>query len=260
MIVVTSAQLEAWLAAFLFPLVRVLALVMSAPIFNNRAAPQRFRLGLGVLVAVVLAPALPPVALPPLASWEALLLLGREAFIGLLLGFSLRLAFAAIDVAGEMIGMQMGLSFAIFYDPQHAAQTPVLSEFLGLLALLVFLALDGHLLTLSLLAESYRWFPLAPATFQPSGLSRLFAWSAVIFSAGLMLALPLLTALLIANLAMGVLARVAPQLNIFAVGFPVTLAAGFLVLMFALPSLGAALQRLFEQAFLALSAILAAGG
>jgi flagellar biosynthetic protein FliR len=172
----------------------------------------------------------------------------------------LRIAFSAVDTAGQLIGLQMGLSFAIFYDPRNAAQTPVLSEFLGLLATLIFLAMNGHLLVLSVLAESFHLFPIGTLPTSTKGFSTVLAWAATLFSAGLLLSLPLVAALLIANIAMGVLARVAPQLNLFAVGFPVTMAAGFLVLTISLPYFGAALERLFDQTFFVLREVMRAAG
>jgi flagellar biosynthesis protein FliR len=260
MISFTSAQLDAWLAAFLFPLARIFGLLASAPIFNNAAQPRRIRLAIGLVITIAIVPVLPPMPHVPAGSWVGFAILAQQIIIGVLLGFTLRIAFSAIDIAGDLIGMQMSLSFAVFYDPQNAGQTPVLSEFLGLLAMLIFLALNGHLLTLSVLVESFRLLPVTATPFSSGGIASMLAWSSTLFSAGLLLALPLITALLIANLAMGVLARVAPQLNIFAVGFPVTLMSGFIVLMFSIPYLGAALERLFDQAFRALAAVLRATG
>ncbi len=258
MISFTSAQLDAWITAFLFPLARIFGLLASAPIFNNVAQPQRIRLGVGLVITLAIVPVLPPMPAVPPGSWLGFVILAQQILIGVLLGFTLRIAFAAIDVAGDLIGFQMGLSFAVFYDPQNAGQTPVLSEFLGLLAMLIFLAMNGHLLTLQVLVESFRLLPVSATPFSTGGISSMLAWSSVLFSAGLLLALPLIAALLIANLAMGVLARVAPQLNIFAVGFPVTLIAGFIVLMFSIPYFGAAMGRLFENAFRAMDAVLRA--
>jgi flagellar biosynthetic protein FliR len=258
MISVTSAQLDAWIGAFLFPLARIFGLLASAPIFNSVAQPQRIRLVTGLVITLAIVPVLPPMPAVAPGSWLGLGILAQQIVIGVLMGFTLRLAFAAVDIAGDLIGMQMGLSFAIFYDPQNAGQTPVISEFLGLLTMLIFLALNGHLLTLQVLVESFRLLPVAPTPFAAGGLTAMLAWSSVLFSAGLLLALPMIAALLIANLAMGVLARVAPQLNIFAVGFPVTLMVGFLVLMFSVPFFGAALGRLFDQAFRAMDAVLRA--
>lgn len=260
MISVTSAQLDAWLTAFLFPLARILALVASAPVFNNRAQPNRFRLIVGLAITVALLPVLPPMPPVPAGSWVGFVILAQQILIGLLLGFTLRIAFAAIDVAGELIGMQMGLSFAVFYDPQNAGQTPVLAEFLGLITTLIFLAMNGHLLALSVLAESFRLLPVSAMPIHSGGIAVFLAWSSTLFSAGLLLALPLITALLIANLAMGVLARVAPQLNIFAVGFPVTMTAGFVMLMFSIPYFGAAMERLFDGAFRTMAQIMRTAG
>lgn len=260
MISFTSVQLDAWIAAFLFPLARILGLLASAPFFGNRAMPARIRLVAGLVITVALAPALPAPAQIPAGSWVGLMVLAQQVVIGLLLGFTLRIAFAAIDLAGELIGMQMGLSFAVFYDPQYGGQTPVLAEFLGLLATLVFLAMNGHLLALQVLAESFRLLPVGMSPLGPGGIQAFLAWTATLFAAGLLLALPLITALLIANLAMGVLARVAPQLNIFAVGFPVTLLAGFAVLMFSIPYFGAALEKLFDGAFRAMAQIMRVAG
>lgn len=260
MISVTSAQLDAWLAAFLFPLARIMGMLASAPFFANAAQPRRIRLVAGLVITVALVPALPAPATVTAVSWLGLAVLAQQIVIGLLLGFTLRIAFAAIDVAGELIGMQMGLSFAVFYDPQNAGQTPVLAEFLGLLTMLIFLAMNGHLLALQVLAESFRLLPVGTTPIGAGGFAAFFAWSSTLFAAGLLLALPLIAALLIANLAMGVLARVAPQLNIFAVGFPVTLLAGFVVLMFSIPYFGAAMEKLFDGAFHAMAQILRAAG
>ena len=258
MISFTSVQLDGWITAFLFPLARIMGLLASAPIFNNAAQPQRIRLLTGVLITLALAPVLPPMPNVPPGSWIGFAVIAQQIIIGALLGFTLRIAFAAIDVAGELIGMQMSLSFAMLYDPQNGGQTPVLSEFLGLITTLIFLSMNGHLLILSVLAESFNLLPVAVTPFSASGFASFLAWTSTLFAAGLLLALPLITALLITNLAMGVLARVAPQLNVFAVGFPVTLMAGFIVLMFSIPYFGAAMERLFDKAFRAMATVMRA--
>lgn len=260
MISVTAAQLDAWLAAFFFPMTRVLAMLAVAPIFNNAATPARIKLATGLLITFAIAPVLPPMPAIQAGSWLGLAVILQQMIIGLLLGFSLRIAFWAIDLCGQLIGLQMGLSFAVFYDPTNATQTPIVSNFLGLLAMLIYLALDGHLLSLGLLAESFSLLPVSLTPFAGKGFTVMLAWAATIFSAGLLLALPLIAALLIANIAMGVLSRVAPTLNLFAIGFPVTLFAGFLVLMISLPYFGAALQRLFEQGFGAMRLVMRAAG
>jgi len=258
MIAVTSAQLDAWLAAFMFPLARILGLFMAGPVFSNIALPQNIRLVVGLVVTLAIAPALPPMPVVPAGSWIGLAIIAQQTIIGVLLGLSLRIAFVAVDIAGDLIGLQMGLSFAVFYDPTKGGQTAVVTEFFSLLAVLFFLSLDGHLLMLSLLAKSFTLMPVAVAPPAINGYASLLAWAATMFLAGVLLSLPVIAALLIANIAMGVLSRVAPQLNLFAVGFPVTIVAGFVVVAISLPYFGAALEHLYEQGFVAMNAIMKA--
>ncbi len=260
MLSITSAQLDAWLAAFVFPLARILGLVATAPVFNNVGTPLRVRLLAGIAITLALLPAIPPPPVLPAGSWLGLAVIAQQTLIGILLGFTLRLVFVTVDVAGELIGLQMGLSFAVFYDPQNAGQTPVLTEFIGLLTTLIFLSLNGHLMILAGLTESFHLLPVSAEPPQAAGLATLLRWSGVIFASGLLLSLPLIAALLIANIALGVLSRVAPQLNLFAVGFPVTLAVGFVVLMFSLPYVGAAMEHLFQQGFRAMEQVIQASG
>ncbi|MBI5920422.1 MAG: flagellar biosynthetic protein FliR [Betaproteobacteria bacterium] len=260
MISFTAAQLDTWVSLFIFPLARILTLLSVAPVFNNAGLSGQIRLVIGLAIGLALAPALPPMPAISPGSWLGFLVLVQQMLIGAVLGFTLRITFSAVDMAGELIGLQMGLSFATFYDPQTSAQTPVISEFLGLLMLLLFLAMNGHLLTLSVLGESFKLLPISTTPFAAGGFAALLSWSATLFSAGLMLALPLIAALLIANIALGVLARVAPALNIFAVGFPVTIVSGFTVLMLAMPYFGTALERLYERGFDALAGVIRAGG
>jgi flagellar biosynthetic protein FliR len=258
MITVSSAQLDAWLAMLLFPLARVLGVFAIAPIFGGTGVPRRIRLVVGLAVAFALIPGLPAVPAISPGSWTGILIVAQQMLIGILMGLTLRIVFAAVDVAGELIGLQMGLSFAIFYDPQSSGQTPVLSEFLGLLTTLIFLAMNGHLLTISVLAESFHLLPIGTTPMSAPGLAAAVSWAAVLFSAGVLLALPVVAALLIANIAMGVLSRVAPQLNLFAVGFPVTIVSGFAVLTISLPYFGSAMERLFDQSFTALRGVIQA--
>lgn len=259
MLSVTDAQLNAWLAAFMFPLARVLGLVATAPVFNNASLPMRVKLVVGLAITFALAPALPP--LPPVApaSWAGLAMLLQQGLIGIALGFTMRIVFAGVDLAGELIGLQMGLSFAVFYDPQNAGQSPIVAELIGLLALLFFLALNGHLMMLALLAESFTALPVSAAPFPAAGWETLLRWAATLFSMGVLLALPLISALLVANIALGVLTKVAPTLNLFAVGFPITLMAGFAMLALSMPYFSPTLERLFEQGYGAVSAVMKAG-
>ena len=245
MISFTTAELNSWIAAYFFPLARVLALLTVTPPFNNAALPTRTRLILGIAITLAIAPSInAPAGIAP-ASGAGLLILAEQILIGFAMGFSMRLAFSAIDLAGNIISTQMGLGFATSYDPQSASQTPVISEIIGFLALLVFLAIDGHLMIFSTLVQSFNVLPVGILPGKDAWLNLANAVS-IVFSSGLLLALPVIVALLITNIALGVLGRVAPQLNLIVIGFPVTITLGFATLYVALPYLSVPLMRLFE--------------
>lgn len=245
MISVTSAELNALIAAFFFPLARVLALLVAAPPFNNAGVTMRTRLMLGLAVAIAIVPTIElPQAIEP-ASGTGLLVMAEQMLIGFAMGFSLRLVFSAIDLAGNVFSTQMGLGFATSYDPSSTSQTPVVSELIGFLALLIFMAIDGHLMILSTLVQSFRALPIGvlPASASWSNMAHAVA---IVFSSGLLLALPIIVALLITNVALGILGRVAPQLNLIVIGFPVTITLGFVALYVGLPNLSQQLMELFE--------------
>lgn len=258
MISIGSAQLEAWLAAFLWPFLRIAALMVSEPLLGHRAIPIRLRLGFALLLAMLVAPGLPPPPAVGLASAAGLMVAVQQILIGLAMGFSMRLLLAAVEMAGSVVGLTMGLGFATFYDPQNSAQVPVLAQFTGLLAILVFFAMDGHLMVIAALVESFHVLPVAPQLLAAAGFQAVAAAGGRIFTLGVLLALPVLAALLIVNAALGVMSRAAPQLNLFAVGFPLTLLAGFAVLFLSLPYLAPHFVRLYEEGLDATMAMLSA--
>lgn len=247
MINFTSMQLEAWLAAFIFPLARILALVASAPVIGNKQVPVRVKVGFAMLVTFLIAPTLSIPADIEASSGPGLFILLQQILVGLAMGFAMRLVFTAIDMAGDIMGMQMGLGFASFYDPLNFTNTQVIAQFLGMLAALAFLSMNGHLFMLSTLAESFQAFPISTNIPSAHAMQTLALWGGSIFAHALRLSLPLIAALLITNLALGILTRSAPQLNIFAIGFPITLVVGFATLMLTLPYL-APLLEVFMQA------------
>jgi len=225
MISVTSAQLDAWLVAFIWPFTRILALIAAAPITSRPEFPNRAKVGLAVLISLVVAPSLPVLPQIDPASWAGLFLLANELAIGVALGFMMRLVFTAVEMAADLMGLQMGLGFAQFYDISAAAQIPVLGRFFSFAALLIFLAIDGHLLLFAVLSESFTTLPIGGGTSDVFWKT-LASYGGNMVYAALSLALPVIAALLVTNLSLGVLTRAAPQLNIFAVGFPITLMVG----------------------------------
>ncbi|PLK47593.1 flagellar biosynthetic protein FliR [Uliginosibacterium sp. TH139] len=249
MLTITAAQLDALLLAWMYPLARVLGMVSAAPIFNSRATPLRIRLAIGVVLTVAIAPMLPaPPAMAP-GSWAGIALFVQQILIGSAMGITMRIVMAALDIAGEIIGLQMGLSFATFFDPDTSAQTAVLGEFLGLLAILVFLALNGHLLLVDVLIRSFELAPIGGVKLTDKPWLGLLRVVTLAFSSGLLLALPIIAALLITNISLAVLTRAAPQLNIFAIGFPVTSTVGLIVMIVSLEALAPAMQLVFERGF-----------
>lgn len=242
----TSAQWSAWIAAFIFPLARILALISSAPVLGNKQVPGHVKIGLSVLITIIVAPTLDiPHGIEPGSAMGFLILL-QQMLVGLAMGFAMRIVFSAVEMSGELAGLQMGLGFASFYDPQNASFSPVLAQFLGIIATLAFLSLNGHLYMLDALAASFHDFPIGTAAPSALGLHTLAIWTGSIFIYGVQMSMPLLGALLITNLALGILTRSAPQLNLFAVGFPITLAIGFIAVALSIPALGPIFEHMIN--------------
>ena len=157
----------------------------------------------------------------------------------------MRLVFAAVQMAGQLIGMSMGLGFASFFDPQSQGQSTAVSQFLMLLAMLVFLSLDGHLMMVSAIANSFVTMPISVNGLGINPM-KMVMWGEMIFSSGLLLAMPVVAALLVTNMALGVLTRTAPQLNIFGIGFPITLSIGIIVLALSLQGMLNPIEQLIQ--------------
>jgi flagellar biosynthetic protein FliR len=247
MVSFTLGQVEALIGQFLWPFIRVLALLMAAPVFSHRSIPGRIKLSAALAITFVIAPALPA---PATAAFSAAgwLLVAEQILVGVAIGFSLSIVFAAVEMAGDMIGLQMGLSFATFVDPQNSNQSPLVGSFLAMVAMLLFLAIDGHLLLLAALYDSFEIIPVGAGALSKFRWEHLALLGTQLFSLGLQIALPVLSTMLLVNMSLGVMARAAPQLNLFSVGFPLTLATGTLLLAAFLPYLGAPLERAFRQA------------
>ncbi|WP_423199240.1 MULTISPECIES: flagellar biosynthetic protein FliR [unclassified Cupriavidus] len=246
MLDVTTDQLYGWIAAFLWPMFRLLGLLGTAPLFSESSIPRRAKIGLAAALAAVVSPTIQSLPTAPVYSYAGLLVVLNEVGIGIAMGFTMRLVFAAVQTAGEVIGLQMGLSFAAFYDRNAGGQTMVLSRFLNLVAMLMFLAMDGHLTMLATLVDSFNALPIATTPLSGHGWGAVARAGAMVFWAGTLLSLPMIATLLTLNLSMGILNRASPQLSIFAVGFPVTLGGGMLVMMLVMPQMGAYMQHLVE--------------
>ena len=246
MLTLSSVDLDALLALFFFPFARILAWLSFDPLLGTTSIPLRMRVVLGFVLTVALAPILPTAPPVALASGAGLLVLLQQIAIGAVLGFSLRIVYAVIEFAGQFMAMQMGLSFATMFDPINGAQTPVVAQLMTLTTTLILFAFNGHHVILAALAESFDEIPIA-AVLNAPGFANVVLWGGSIFASGLHIALPVTAALLATNLTIGMMSRAAPQLNIFAIGFPLTLGAGFIVLYFTLAFLPAQLDQIWLQ-------------
>lgn len=236
----SGSEIEGYIALFLWPLLRIGALFLSLPVYSGQSVPLRVRTVLAVAVTLVVMPLLPPLPQLDMFSYQGLLVAVQQVLIGWVTGFVLQLVFAAVAFAGQSVAYSMGLGFASLLDPQTGVQVPMVSQIYVVITTLVFLVMDGHLVVIQLLLDSFRTIPVALEGIAGAELWTLVAWSGRLFAGGLLLALPAIAALLLVNVSFGVAARTAPQLNIFSVGFPVTLLLGLLLIWLTLPHL---LQR-----------------
>ena len=247
MLTVTEAQLVAWITPLLWPFLRALALFASLPVFGQRVVPVRVRVALAFFIALAAQPSLPAMPAVALDSPAAVLLVVQQMIIGISLGFAVRIVFAAVEMGGEAVGLQMGLNFASFFDPATAAQTTTAGRLFGSMVALLFIVINGHLAVIAVLIESFQSFPVSPEPFQFLRQMQAHTWAAEIFSLGLWIALPLMGMLLFVNIVLGIISRVAPQINVFAVGFPVTLGVGLLGMLLTLPLMQAPFTMALER-------------
>ena len=228
MLELSSAQIAGWISNFLLPLFRIAAVLMVMPIIGTQLVPQRVRLYMSLAITVLLVPVLPDMPQVDALSLRSMLLIAEQVLIGAMLGFSLQLFFHIFVFAGQLVSMQMGLGFASMMDPATGVSVPVLGQFLLMLVSLLFLAMNGHLVVFDVLAESFVTLPVGQSLNIDhfAIVAGRLSW---VIGAALLLALPAVSALLVINIAFGVMTRAAPQLNIFTIGFPLTLVMGLII-------------------------------
>lgn len=232
----------------LWPFTRISAALLVAPIFSARSVSVRFRLSLALALTFVIYP-LYDWPLIDVLSGAGLILMLQQIALGVLMGLILQIAFAAISAAGDFIAISMGLSFAMMADPNNGHQTPILSQLFVLLASLLFLTVGGHLVLIEMVLDSFRLMPITGVRFDLALINDFIQWSGIIFAGGMMIALPMMITLLVTNMAMGVVARAAPTLNIFAVGFPAAMLVGFVTLVILIPSLTGGMEQLWIDSY-----------
>jgi len=255
----TDTEIYTWAGSLVWPFTRIAAMLAIAPIFGARMVPMRARLTMALLLTWIVLPLLPQVpAIDPL-SIAAVLITVQQMAIGLAIGFSLQLIFATLVIAGQATAMGMGLGFAQMVDPQNGVNVPVIGQYYVVVATLLFLALNGHLALIRVLVDSFHSLPIGVDSLGREDFRAVALWGTRMFSDAIMVALPAIASILLVNLSFGVVSRSAPQLNVFGVGFPITLTLGFVILVFAVANMLPQMQQLIIGALDSVS-LLGRGG
>jgi flagellar biosynthesis protein FliR len=247
MLTFTDTQVMAWVSPLLWPFLRVLALFGAMPVIAQRSVPMRVRVALAFLIALCAQASLPEMPTIALDSAQAFLVVIQQLLIGLSLGFAARIVFSAIEFAGELVGLQMGLNFAGFFDPATGGQTTAVSRFYSISVSWLFIVINGHLLLIAAVVQSFQAFPVGPEPFAFLRSVQPQLWGAEIFRLGLWIALPMIAMLLFVNMVLGIVSRVAQQMNVFTIGFPITLSVGLLGVLLTLPMMSAPFTMALEQ-------------
>jgi flagellar biosynthetic protein FliR len=257
-LVINAADVSQLVGRLWWPSLRIGGFVLAAPIASEATIPRRVKIVLTLALAFLLAPLAPVPAALSIFSGAGALTAVQEILIGVAIGMVMQLAFDALTFAGQTISMTMGLGFATLVDPQRGANVPVLGQVFMIMGILTYMAINGHLMLLGALANSFQTLPIGAANIDKDFLLSVATWGARIFETGLLVALPAVIALVIVNLALGVVTRAAPQLNLFGIGFTITLLCGFFVLMVGLDGIMVGISGLIDSALAAVVDLVAA--
>jgi flagellar biosynthetic protein FliR len=240
-------QLEGWVGGACWALARISGLLLVSPVLGANTIPARIKMGLAIMLTVLLAP-LAPMELRPLSA-QGVATLAQQILIGAALGFILKLVFEAVAFGGQFVSQAMSLGFAEVLNPGLGGTTPVLSQFYTMIVTLLFLVMNGHLQLISLLADSFRTMPVNDHGIGADGIWGVLQFATHLFAGAMRVALPALTALLVVNLGFGAISRSAPSMNLFAVGFPITICLGIIAVWLALRGLPSAWDSLQTDAW-----------
>lgn len=247
--VITYGQIEGWLALGFWPFVRIGACLMVAPLFSAPYVPPRIRIVIALALTVMVLPVIPHPTGLTLLSADGVVTTAQQIVIGIAMGFVMQLMFDALSLGGQLLANGMGLGFAYNIDPLRGVETPALGQFYTLLGSLIFLALDGHVALIQTLVATFHGLPVGPRGLSIGALQAIANWGTQMFLGALRVALAGITALIVVNLGFGVISRAAPAMNLFGVGFPVTLVFGLVVLLLGLPTLQTAFIEMLSSAF-----------
>jgi flagellar biosynthetic protein FliR len=233
-LIISEEQLMQFIGQYIWPLMRISAFYFAVPVIGARTVPARVRIILSLFTVIILVPVLPPAPVVSFLSAQGFMMIIQEVLIGLALGFCMQVVLHVFVLAGQFIAMKMGLGFAAMNDPSSGVSVTILSQFYLLLSTLLFLSVNGHLVVLQLMIDSFTTFPIGGEGMNSAHFATIVDMGSWMFSGALLIALPLFTSVLIVNMSFGVMSRSAPQMNVFTVGFPITLIFGFILMWFTL--------------------------
>lgn len=249
MLTLTAAEIGGLLGQYYWPFCRVAGMVMVAPVFSASFVPVRARVLIAVGLTIAIAPILQPAPAVEVLSVAGVLITIQQILIGAAMGFLVQMIFDAVIMAGQTIAMSMGLGFAFMVDSQRGVSIPIVGQFLAITATLLYLAMDGHLILIRVLVDSFSSMPVGQGYLVRDDMWSVVMFGAEMFLGAVQIALPAVVALQTMLIAFGVVSRTAPTMNLFAVGFPVILIGGFLVLMVVLPFMQPTITEMLHNAF-----------
>jgi flagellar biosynthetic protein FliR len=229
----SEAQLMGYVSSFLWPLIRISGFFLVMPVFGSRLVTPYIRAGLACWLAILVMPELPAMPQFDLLSLQSYVVAAEQLLIGISMAFIIQILFQIFILAGQMIAMQMGLGFASMVDPANGIFVAIISQFYLMLTTLMFLAMNGHLVAIEVLIESFHVLPVS-VDWQFQGAYQIVSTGSWLFASAVFVALPAVTSILIINFAFGIMTRAAPQLNIFSLGFPFTMLMGLLIMFIGL--------------------------
>ncbi|MCJ7507515.1 MAG: flagellar type III secretion system protein FliR [candidate division Zixibacteria bacterium] len=237
----TAQQLQ----TFLLILLRVSGILIAAPIFGHQAVPRQIKIGLALILSFILVPLTSTVAVNfPQEIIPLGFFLAKELIAGLFIGFAFLLIFLGVQMGGSIVGLQIGFGLVSIFDPQSQEQISVIGELQFLLAMLFFLAINGHHILISSIFQSFKIIPPGAIQFSSLAAEKMVSMMAMSFVIAIKIAAPLLVTLFLTDVALGIIARTMPQMNVFIVGFPLKIGVGLLMLVFTLPLFSLILEKL----------------
>jgi flagellar biosynthetic protein FliR len=249
MITLASTEITSWVGAFIWPFVRISALIAAAPVFGATAIPNKVKLIFALVLTLVVMPVIPPPPVVEPISSEAFLITLHQILIGVSMGLALQMMFSMFVIGGQLIAYKMGLGFASMVDPSSGTQVPTVSQIYVVILTLVFLSINGHLIVIEVLVDSFKAMPVGTTGIDRDAMWSLVSWGSTMIAGGVKIALPAIASLFLINLTFAVVTRSAPQFNIFSLGIPVSILAGFFIMMITLPDVIMQVEPMMDSVY-----------